>query len=287
MFEFQRKASCLVHLQFINQIGRLNVMAGYLLGCFYSMMMTVRYVSYSGGLEVQFLEGFLLVTGTWGEMSVLILGYFLIMAGAPFVDNTAQFIITRGGNKKVWLYGTINYLFLQTLLYWGAVLISGMIPCLFVQCSGTNEWSRVMRIIANIQSERKIVEFGLPNVSASVLTQWLPWKAAGLSFMLAVCYSGVIGVIMVLFNLCSDHPLGSMLALGVHFVGTILIKSGWDAAVKLSLLANALLDYHTKEGMTLGYSFGFFGLLLFLLSFAFIFLGDKVDYRIANGDRHW
>ena len=88
----------------------------------------------------------------------------------------------------------------------------------------------------------------------------------------------------------NNRIYGLIAALIVHAAGYIMISEAFFNIPKASMLANALLGYHTfssgaTSGMTLTYSYVLFGVVAILLAVLAILLSRKLDCSVSLGEK--
>lgn len=282
-----KKELSMIKIELKKECKSGTVMAGYLLGIWYVLSVTFRYIKFSGGLGIQPVEAFLLVTNSWQELSCLMRGYFLIMSRAPFINSTTLYAVIRLGDKIVWLRSMLGYIFTQTFMYWGSIFLCGSVGCLFSNCNFENQWSRTFDVLIKIKPKRALVEFSLPSFDEMLLKRWTPYQAAAYAFLLVMLYALILALVMFILNLSSSYPLGNVASVGIHFLGILMIKVSFMTQPKYSLLANAMLSSHTTADMSLGFGCYFMGLLGGVLLFLIMKCGNRCDYRVANGEKLW
>lgn len=284
MYRWKNELSAL-KIQFVYEWCSPQVLAGFILGGGYSFSLAMRYMMFASGLGVHFLEPFVLVTNFWSDLSFLMLGYFLVMVKAPFVHNLTTMIMVRLQGRKSWLRSIGACVVIQTILYWGWVILCSALPCFFTNWLGGNEWSETLYILLHIRPGRSVEVYNLPSFNETLMDLWSPWQAAGFCLLLVVGYSLLVVAIMFTLNLLSTTPLGSVGALFLHLVGIILIKISFLHVPRLSYLANAMLTYHTGQEMGLTYGIVFIYISVIGMVILLVKVSMRCDYRVANSEK--
>ncbi len=278
----------LIRIKFLQDFHKMRVWAGYFFGISQAVLLSMNYVRFSADLEIQPAEPFLLLMNNWFSYTLMALGYFIVVADAPFIDNLSNAVILRSGSRQRWARGMGIYLLLQSFLYWGIMYAACFSVSAFGNLSVQNEWGRVLQTILRIRPEAAL-EYGFVFFSPEVLETWTPAAALLHSFLLAVCYTYTFSLLMFALNFLSRFPLGNFLVLMLHFLGVLFIKNEGLLPLGGSLLANAILEFHDgrNTGMSLTYSYLLFAVLLAAEGIGIKNLIRKCDFRVANSERLW
>jgi hypothetical protein len=283
MYEF-RKAGTILSLRMRQALGSKRVLIGYLLGFFIGFFKGLFGRRFFGG-DVQIFEIYMILISPFLEASMILLGYLIVIADAPFVNSLTQLSLLRGG-RKAWLGAMISYLVIQTGLYYGIVFL-GTALLNFQDGSLQNQWSEGMRFFIRFTPRAAIVECGLVPFSEQLLKTWPPYAAFGHSFLLFGLYSLFLSCIMFVGNLNSERALGTILAVGIHFLGVLLLKIRLGA--KFSLLAYGILDMYASGMVPVSPKWGY---LFWGVSILIVYLWGKwrikrVDFLETDSDRMW
>ena len=278
----------LLRIKFLQDFHKMRVWAGYLFGISQAILLSWNYVRFSAGLEIQLAESFLLLMNNWFSYTLMTLGYFIAVADAPFIDNLSNAVMLRAGSRQRWARGMELYLLLQSLLYWGLMAAACFSVSALGRLTVQNGWSRVLRTILQVRSAAAL-DYGFVFFSPGVLEIWTPAAAFLHAFLLAVCYTYTLSLLMFTLNLLSRFPLGNFLVLMLHFLGVLFIKNEGMMPLGGSLLANAILEFHDGRdtGISLTYSYLLFAFLLAGEGIGIKSLIRKCDFRVANSERLW
>ena len=122
-----------------------------------------------------------------------------------------------------------------------------------------------------------------------LLQTWSVFQAAIHSFCLVFLYSVLLALILFIGNLAFHRLAGSIAAIGIHFIGYMII-SDYDVFghMEWSLLAHGILAYHGEAGtasFTVGVSYTLFVLIIVLLYCLEHFIIRRCDLRHSISER--
>lgn len=286
MYE-RKKVSSLLRIKLRQQMGNPRALMGYLLGCVQAVVIAMRYIGFSAGWSIGVFEPYTILMNYWADMALLLLGFYLVISDAPFVDCLSQTMLLRADQRKNWTRAMMGYIFLNCALYWAAVLLASMLPCLFTQRQEGNVWSETMRILVEIQPQNAISKWGLNLFSGSLTKEWNPYGAVFAMYALAVLHGVDMALVIYALNLKTGKPAGSLAALAILFFGAIVIYNSDMLPVRISPLANGMLCFHGKNGISFGFSVTVFLVLLLVLLVWVKRVSETCDFRVANGERLW
>lgn len=284
-----KRTRCILGIKMKQQLLRPRIIIGYMLGICQVLSVTIRYVRYSAGLGIQMAEPFVLYMNHWAFLTFVMLGYFIIVSDAPFVDSLSANLLIRGKTRRTWTAAMLLYMLIQAVAYWGVLAVSAVIFGFLGKGSLENQWSETLRIFIEVTGDRGMEEYGLVPFSGNIMGVWKPYEAVLIICILGILYVYCMAVLMFALNLKTSHPVGSLAVISVHFYGVLLIKNPVLVPVRYSLLANAILEYHDGSipGMGIPYSIGIHLVLLALFLLLTKAVSKKCDYRMAVGDRIW
>lgn len=281
-----KKSRILIKMKFLEGLGNPRVWAGYLLGTGYAWFVSGRYIAFSGGRPVQIAEGFLVLLDRRLFISILMMGYFLIVADAPFLNQRVYLTMSRCG-KKEWIRSILWYLLLQTVFYYsaifGACMVSGMAGG-YIQ----NVWSEPMDILSRIAPDYALLKYNLTQPAIQILNTYVPWEAAIHALLLICGYSYLLAGIAFLGNMLFSGYAGSAAMVLVYMVSVIMVNDEILYPIRISLLGNAMLGRHFSFQGTLSlcYSYLLFGTLNLILNRSIQYSAERTDFlQIRRGDR--
>ena len=130
-------------------------------------------------------------------------------------------------------------------------------------------------------------------VQAAVLTAVEIPTLVGLKFdvnslLLNMCYLGLLGIIMFLGNLNARLPAGSLVIVGIHLTG-MLVMSDFVPLFKPSLVAHAMFQYHLPRygPLSISESYLVFGALFLCAFWVLHILSRHIDYNVAVSQKTW
>ena len=276
-------------IKFFQESRKPRVLAGYVLGISQAGFLAWNYVRFSSGMEIQFMEPFIMLMNNWYSYTLIALGYFIVIADAPFVDNLSHMVMVRSGGRYPWARAMCFYMAWQAVLYLGVSALASFAVCSLGTCIRGNGWSEPLHILMQVQPVSAVKNYGFVFFSAEVLEKWLPYTAFLHCFSLAVLYLYSLALVLFGLNLLTSFPLGSFAVLLIHFVGVLGIKNEGFFPMQGSLLANAVLEFHDGRpaGLGLGYSYVQFFILCAAVWLGVKYIMRRCDYRVANNGRLW
>ena len=103
-----KKILILFWRQLRTSFSRKRVIAGYLVGIISSLMAGVNYYHFLGNHTANFAEAFIQHYVTVGDVTVMLLGFILVLSDAPFIQTDSFMMIHRSGRKNwydaMWIY---------------------------------------------------------------------------------------------------------------------------------------------------------------------------------------
>ena len=283
-----RKMYNLVRIQFFQEIHEVRVWAGYAFGFWMGLSIGVRYVSFSSGFPVGIFDPFILLTNQTFTVTLLMIGFLIIVADAPFIHAGTYYVLIRSGGA-VWRYAMLSYIALQLLLYEALVIMGGVLPCLFsgnpISCT---VWSETLQILTGAAPGIAVEQYHLPVISVHVLQSFSVFPAVVNSLLLNMCYLGLLGIIMFLGNLNARLPAGSLVIVGIHLTG-MLVMSDFVPLFKPSLVAHAIFQYHLPRygPLSISESYLVFGALFLCAFWVLHILSRHIDYNVAVSQKTW
>lgn len=263
-----------------------RVISGYLFGFWIGVSMGIRYGAFAYGQEIGFSEAFLLVANDKFSLSLLLIGYLIIIADAPFIDTETYYVLIRSGGRS-WRIAMIAYLACQLMIYEGLVFLGCFLPGI-LQGNLTTGWSSTLEILLNVAPKIAITEYQLPVLDSGFIDSWTTFSALIHSFLLTFSYMFFLGFVVFAGNLNQHFPVGNCIAIGIHFIGLLLL-SDFVPLYQPSLLAHGILQFHIPERGALSLSQS---LLLFLIcdlgTGGYLkFISQRMDYNTAVSQRNW
>jgi len=222
-------------------------------------------------------------------MATAFLGIVLLVSDIPFTEQNETYTLLRISRKR-WVLGKILYLFCICTIYYGVVMISGMI---FISGNSYlgNFWSEPIYTLVTGGAQELAESIGAYFPYNYILLGLTPIMALIVSFSLSVLYGFVMSVLFFYINLKLSHVVSYVIVMMFHVAGYLLISLFYsNYCIKFSLFGNSLLMYHnigndpnTLVFLTLPQTYlidGLFILAGILLIFRTI---KKYDFRITVG----
>lgn len=276
----------LIWLKFISMIVSPRILIGYFYGLWLGFLVGQQFVSYSSVFQIGIFDSFILLMNRPLNLSLIIIGFFVLIADAPFVNGRTYYVMIRSGTLA-WHISMLGYLFLQLMIYMGMIMLGCIIPEV-IRGNVTMEWSESMQILLKATPKNAILVYNFPIIDGKLLETWSSGETAAHCFLLCFLYTFFLGLIVYIGNLNFSLPIGHLCAVAIHFIG-VLTLSDFVPVYWLSLVAHGILQYHIpKSGeLSLVHSYA-----LFLMSNAITLLLLRknipyIDYNVAASDRFW
>lgn len=269
--------------QFLSELHSPKVILGYLIALTGIFQVIRPYMGYVGEMnKIQLGEVFILLFNTKFSISYLLLGLFLVLSDAPFM-NAVNFTAIYRSRRNNWLFGMFTYILLQTMTYYGFIL-AGSFLLSMSKAFIVNAWSRPFYNLVFYKPAAAMEQWGLWYPSEYLLERFTPWEAVFHSFMLIFLYSMILAIILFIFNLNYHWIVGSVLTFGIHFIGYIIANNSMFIQARFSLFANSILEWHdglTDYMMTVSFSYILYGIILFVLIIVASWMIKYTDFRAS------
>lgn len=286
MYNSRKCHLVLVKIKLLHAKTSPRIFIGYLYGFWIGLSMGLRYTFFSCGMETGIFEGFLLITNQSFNIALLLIGFFILIADAPFVDAETYFVLIRSGGTS-WRNSMVFYILVQTIIYESLICLGGMIP-VFFKGNFTFKWSETMELLTGAAPRIAVLDYQLPILDKWMLTAWSAPVAFLHSFLLTFSYCFFLGLVIFAGNLNAALPVGQLIAVGIHLVG-MLVMSDFVPLYWPSLVAHSILQYHIpgKEVLLLGVSYFLFAICIISVLFVLKKISQHTDYHIAVSQKMW
>ncbi len=272
-----RKSAYLCKGMVREAIGSPRVWCGYLIGFSGIMYGVFPFIKYTHDTVINVLEPLVILLSERSFVTFLLMGYFLIVCNAPFIDSRSELTILRT-NRSCWADSMILYICFQTIMYYLSIFVITVIMAV-PQGYWGNMWSKITYMISNFGSTSAAAE-GVLVPQISFLKNWSVFEASFHSFMLLILYSLVMAIILFLGNLGVHKFVGSISAVILHFIGYLIISDSLFLKVRYSLLANGILAYHdSKDMFAPSFSYMLFILIIVVLYYVLHIVVRHCDLR--------
>lgn len=276
----------LIWIKLTQSVSSIRVWAGYIYGFWFGLSMGSRYVAFSSGMEVGIFESFLLLTNHPLNIALLLIGFFVIIADAPFIDTETYYILIRS-DGSFWRISMVGYILVQVVIYEAIIFTGGMLPGL-IRGNWTAGWSEAMQILTGAAPRIAITTYDLPILDPWMLKTWTAPIALFHSFGLIMLYCFLLGLIVFVGNLNTDLPIGNLAAIGIHFVG-MLVMSDFVPLYWPSLVAHGILQYHIpgRKILSLHWSYLLFFVCIIGVLGVLRRISRYTNYNTAVSQKTW
>ena len=261
---------------------RKRCVAGYLVGIASIAVTSVNYYHFLGTHTGNLWEAFIQHFGMYGNISLVVFGFIIVISDAPFIYSDSFLKIHRTGRKN-WYDAMWLYIVIQAILYYFILaLLSAVI--LIRKTYMNNIWSQAIQSYAGASSFRNNLSIPSP----LLLSQYSPWSAMIHTFLLMVLYSVFLAGILFALNMYSNTAFGTI-TVGVLHVITMLISSldrftflGPWLHFNNAILSNHLGDY----GLTLAHSYIYFVVSIYIVYMLGKFVVVHTDFRMLGSSEN-
>lgn len=268
--------------EFRIQLTSKKTWLGYIIGVVIVLKQCFGYVLYarSLGRAVNILEPFIIAENNYNTVMFMVLGWLLVISDAPFINNNSMYLIYRT-EKNLWNKAMHLYMFVQSVLYYGVLVISTMILSADIGYFG-NIWSQPL--ISLTKNSNRILEFDVYFPYASLIKNMSIYQAFAYTVLLCLGYGFILALLLYTLNLFMNHLVGGIVTLSFHFLGYEIMQEGFFIVIKYSMLARSLLVL--QEGVNLGASLEKTIILYVLIIIILCSISDKaikfIDFKEAG-----
>lgn len=268
--------------QLSDSVGSKRVWMGYLIGIVTAMKTSYLYSGYAGGRVVNILEPYLMNFMTFGDITMMLIGYILIIADAPFI-NCQSIIAVYRTTRKNWFWSMSLYVVVQGFLYYVLSMICSIALVMkigYIQ----NQWSRPMKNLVLFPSNEAIEVYHMASPNKILLERFQPMQASVHTILLIFLYSTILGMILFVINASISRAVGTIVVGIIHVTGFMMMDSfTMPFLVRASLLANAEFVQHLENNIELFFSYCLMLLLLCILFFIGPILLKFADFKDSIG----
>ena len=201
----------------------------FLLAFVLCLFLSEEVLTYSRRYEtsLQILEPFIWTYGDAASVMLSSLLLVLLFADMPFVNQETPYQLIRT-KRSVWLAGQMVYVIAATILYNLFLIIVQSVFAAAFAFSG-NVWSKTAALLGYGGASKGIVP-----VSVKTMEQALPYECAFQIFLLMLCYSLFIAVLMLCLNLLIGNAAGVIGAFAVNLYGFLLNPNLFEKLLHLT-----------------------------------------------------
>lgn len=168
------------------------------------------------GTVMQFLEPFIWTFGDSDSILLSSLILIFLFADMPFLSSATPFFLMRT-SKRIWIWGQITYIAAATLLYLLFVLGATTLLCGQYAFPG-NMWSNTAVMLGYSSAGTDIA---VPAV-VKAMEMAAPMQCTVIIFLLMLCYTLLLILIMLVFNLAKGSLWSMGAVLGFSLYGFLL-----------------------------------------------------------------
>ena len=279
-----KKIFCLFSGQFRSSIVSARVWLGYAMGIILALKTAYNYSGYAYERVIQIFEPYIENFVSIGNMTLMLIGYILIISDAPFINRRSTLALYRTSRGQ-WFWGMTLYVAVHGILYY---TVCGLASCIFVAGKGyvDNLWSMPMWNFARVPSMEAVERWQLTPVEEIMLDQYTPAEAVFHTILMIFMYSFILALLLLIFNTVWNQAVGAVLAAAVHIIGYAMVYSGFSGIMsQWSLLGNSTFSSLADSGTPLLRSY----LLLLLVICVLLFSGSplikRADFNLRTGEK--
>lgn len=272
--------------QFLASLGNARIWVGYIVGLSVTLLSAYRYIGYTHDRVYQIFEPYLVTMASVMNILLLLIGYFIILSDAPFINHRSTLALYRTSRGQ-WFWGMSLYIMVHTVLYY---MIPLGISCLYGMRHGYihNLWSRALRLLSQSPSQEALEywHLSIPFAGGS-LEEIRPVEALVHTVLFLMFYSIILSMLLFVFNLVFNRAVGTLITGLVHVAGYIFAFVGFnDLLRQWSLILNAMFMYRNPMDIGIVHSYLYFLLILCLIFFSGPTLLKLADFKHSSGEQN-
>lgn len=196
-----------------------RVIMGFLAGVavpFYWLRNFLNYVA-ALGEPVNILEAFVVVEHEYKSVMFLVLGWFLIVSDAPFINGNTYYSLCRT-KKKSWNLTMVFYILTQAALYTAGValpMVIASLPCGFAG----KMWSDPVYLLSQDHTLSRGTEYGIRFLQRDMMRSMNVPQAFLATVLCFFLYLVLTGLILYTGNLLLGGVWGLAIAFFLHVGG--------------------------------------------------------------------
>lgn len=215
-------------------------------------------------------------TDLYVQVAIILCSVFLF-SDAPFIDESAPYIIVRSG-RLLWTAGQIFHIFIASAILVMFIVMLTMLP-FANRIEWTVEWGKA---IGTISLTNAASVYNIPFVLYQrIIYSFSPISAMGLSMLLNWMMCSLIGLIMFVFNMSVGHSSGSIICCTItmfnYFIANFL-SARWLRFSPISLSNIAFFD---NVNITSGYSLCILSAMIGIFTCAAFVVIHKKNLSVA------
>lgn len=203
-----------------------RVIMGFLMGVAVPFFWLRNFLDYviSTGEPVNILEAFPVVEHERGTMMFLVLGWFLIIADAPFVGGNTCYCLYRA-KKRGWNFAMVLYISVQAAFYTAAVAFPMVLSSLPYGFIG-KMWSYPVYTLSKDLHTDMSGEYRIAFLQKNMMQRMNVPQAFAVTALCFFLYLVLMGMILYTCNLLLGGIWGAVIAFTVHMSGYGLLFLG-------------------------------------------------------------
>lgn len=204
-----------------------RVIIGFLTGMVVPFFWLGNFLDYviSTGEPVNILEAFPVVEHEYKTVMFLVLGWFLIVSDAPFVNGNTYYSLYRT-KKRSFHFAMVFYILAQAALYTAAVALPMIIASLPYGFVG-KMWSNPVYMLSQDYHMSRSSAYGISFLQQDMMRGMNVPQAFAATAVCFFLYLVVMGIILYTCNLLFGGIWGTIIAFIVHISGYELPFSGY------------------------------------------------------------
>lgn len=222
---------------------------GLMVGLNFALMPTAELIRAAERLNtpLQIAEAYVLAGSDFFACLLTIVGLVIMLSDAPFIDERIAFVGVRVSRRQ-WMTAHVLYVVAVCALYQLALFLFTAAVCAGRAYLG-GIWSGAVWSLAQ---GKALAPAGLWNVrfrNTALLQAYTPYGLLGITFLLQTLYGAALTLWMFALNLHYRRGAGIAVALCVHQLGMIFLRSSPDYVNPwLSPMVHALSNWHNVFG---------------------------------------
>lgn len=204
----------------------VRVWLGYVVGIVVALKTAHNYCGYASGRVIQIFEPYLENYISFGDVTLMLIGYILIISDAPFINRRSTLALYRTSRGQ-WFWGMSLYMIVHCVFYY---IAAGLASCLYVMgiAYPHDLWSIPMQNLARYPSLEAVEYWHLNFPEEPLIINYTPWQAMALTLLMMAMYSIILALILLIFNTLWNRAAGAALAAGIHILGYIMAYDGFS-----------------------------------------------------------
>lgn len=263
-----------------------RIIIAFLLGIVSAVIFGVSYYQFSleANHPVNIFEAFILNASLDAPVTLMFLGMLVLLADAPFTENSATYSIIRAGRTS-WVMGKLFYIVTAACVFYLIFFLSSiLIPIRNAVIS--NDWSIPFKDMTYLQLA--VPKYHITFLNPEVLEYLSPLSAAVNSYFLGVLYLIFNGLLLFFINLSGKRVLGFAVCGGWHCIGYLLSGTKFKFFSLYNInLVNLKADMSVFKDGNMGIMGGYIIFLSVILMFVFfnLYCINNVDLKISMGTK--